>query len=75
MMFRIVLIKQDIRRFDVAMDHAFLVSVIKSDTKGCEELNDIGGRWKLPHARRVTDVLGKCNPLDIIHDYVGKSAL
>ena len=43
MMFRIAFIKQDIRRFDVAMDHAYLVSVIKSDTKGCEELNDLGG--------------------------------
>src|SRR5258708_8621307 len=74
-MVRLVFIKQDIRRFDVAMDYAFLVSVIKSDTNGCEELNDIGGRWKLSHARRVTDVLGKGHPLDIIHDYVGKSAL
>ena len=67
------MVKQDISRFDIAVDHATLMGIINSATDACKEVNNFAGGWKISHARCAADVLGQCLSLDIIHDHVDSS--
>ena len=41
-------VKQDIGRFDVAMDHTFMMRIINRVTDRGEEMKDFVGRWNNP---------------------------
>src|SRR6266566_6094398 len=70
-MYRAAFIKQDISRFDIAMDHALLVGKVNSATDGQEKMDDISGRRKLSLSGGVVNVVCQRLPFDIIHDHVG----
>ena len=65
------LVKDDVGGFDVAMDHAFLMGIVNGETDRCEDVNDVGGGWKLSLARCVTDIVSERRSFDIIHHHIG----
>lgn len=65
------LVKDDVGRFDVAMDHAFLMGIVKSEANRCEDIHYVAGGRKLSLARSVTDIISERRSFDIIHHHIG----
>ena len=65
------LVKDDVSGFDVTMDHAFLMSIVNGEADRCEDVNDVGGGWKLSLARCVTEIVSECRSFDIVHHHIG----
>src|SRR5258706_4401751 len=53
------------------MDHALLMGVVNGEADCREDVNDVGGRWKLSLARCITNIVSECRSFDIIHHHIG----
>src|SRR5205814_6573308 len=71
----VALVKEDISWFDVAVNHAALVSIVDGLADGAKEVNDLGRGGKFSLLGCATDVVGQCLPLYIFHDHIGDGTL
>src|SRR5579872_402063 len=63
-------IKQDVGRLDVAVNHALLMSIVNGEADGSEEADDILGSGKLLIVRGCMDIIGQRPTLNILHDHI-----
>src|SRR5438874_11826417 len=54
---RVVLIEQDIRRFDITVNHSMLMSIINRRTNGGKKMNGLARRWEFMDKRSATNVI------------------
>ena len=66
-----MLVQQDIRRFDIPVNHPFLVGIINGKTDRRKEIDDLDRRWNSSPSRGIGDVVGERLPLDVRHHHVG----
>jgi hypothetical protein len=63
----VAFVNQDIGRFDVTVDHTFLVGIVDSKANGRKEMNNVGGGEKFYLIRGVGNVVGEGRPFYVIH--------
>src|SRR5205823_4399328 len=54
---RIMLVQQNIRRFDIAVNHTLLVGIVNGKTYRCKKMNDLSRRWNFSPDRCAGDVI------------------
>src|SRR5438067_4640882 len=66
-------VKQDIGRFDIAMDDAMLMDIVNSNTDRGKKVHDVNGRGKLSQVRGSSNVVSQCRSSCVVHDHIGDS--
>lgn len=66
------LVEQNISRFEVAMDHAMLVSIVNGKTDRREKLHNLCRRGENPLSGSAMNVVCQCLSFHILHDHIGQ---
>ncbi len=71
----IVLVEENIIRFNVTMHYALLMSIVNGLPQTSEKIDNVSESWKRACVSGFAQVVSECLSLDIIHDKVGSCLL